>query len=468
MIVKIKDLRLNILESNLTKGPILKTLIKLAIPIMASSFLATLYNITDMAWIGLLGSKAVAGVGVGGMFTWLSQGLASIARMGGQVQVAQCIGRGDKESAHKYAQTAMQLSLYMGLLFAVFSLVFVRQMVGFFNLTDVEAYDAAISYTRIACGLIVFSFMTMTLTGVYTAQGDSKTPFLANLVGLVTNMILDPLLILGPGPLPKLGVSGAAIATVTAQFIVMSIMVLDIIRQKKENVLKGIHLIGGMSGNYLSGICKIGIPTGIQGMVYCMISMLITRMVSAFGAEAVATLRVGGQIESVSWNTADGFATALNAFTAQNYGAGKIDRVKKGYRASLWTIGIWGLLITLIFIFTPTPIATIFFHEPSAIATAVSYLVIIGFSEAFLCIELTTIGAISGLGKTNLCSISSILFTSARIPLAMILGNTSMGLNGIWWAFSSTTIIKGIIFTGTFFWIIKKSPLNMNTPSSQA
>ena len=461
-------MRLNILESNLTKGPILKSLIKLAIPIMASSFLATLYNITDMAWIGLLGSKAVAGVGVGGMFTWLSQGLSSIARMGGQVQVAQCIGRGDKESAHKYAQTAMQLSLYMGLLFAVFSLVFVRQMVGFFNLTDVEAYDAAISYTRIACGLIVFSFMTMTLTGVYTAQGDSKTPFLANLVGLVTNMILDPLLILGPGPLPKLGVSGAAIATVTAQFIVMSIMVLDIIWQKKENVLKGIHLIGRMSGKYLSGICKIGIPTGIQGMVYCMISMLITRMVSAFGAEAVATLRVGGQIESVSWNTADGFATALNAFTAQNYGAGKIDRVKKGYRASLWTIGIWGLLITLIFIFTPTPIATIFFHEPSAIATAVSYLVIIGFSEAFLCIELTTIGAISGLGKTNLCSIISILFTSARIPLAMILGNTSMGLNGIWWAFSSTNIIKGIIFTGTFFWIIKKCPKNMNTPSSQA
>ena len=85
------------MEGNLTKGPILKTLTKLAIPIMASSFLGTLYNITDMAWIGLLGSKAVAGVGVGGMFTWFSQGLASMSRMGGQVQVAQCIGRGDKE-----------------------------------------------------------------------------------------------------------------------------------------------------------------------------------------------------------------------------------------------------------------------------------------------------------------------------------------------------------------------------------
>ena len=121
----------------------------------------------------------------------------------------------------------------MGLLFAVFSLVFARQMVGFFNLTDVEAYDAAISYTRIACGLIVFSFMTMTLTGVYTAQGDSKTPFLANLVGLVTNMILDPLLTPGTGPLPSL-VSAVQRSHVTAQFIVMSIMVLDIIWQKKK------------------------------------------------------------------------------------------------------------------------------------------------------------------------------------------------------------------------------------------
>lgn len=90
--------------------------------------------------------------------------------------------------------------------------------------------------------------------------------------------------------------------------------------------------------------------TAIQGMAYCIISMVLTRMVSAFGAEAVATQRVGGQIESVSWNTADGFASALNAFTAQNYGAGKMNRVRKGYHASLWTVGIWGLIITLVFV----------------------------------------------------------------------------------------------------------------------
>ena len=443
------------MEGNLTKGPILKTLTKLAIPIMASSFLGTLYNITDMAWIGLLGSKAVAGVGVGGMFTWLSQGLAAMARMGGQVQVAQCIGRGERDRAHGFAQAAVQLATLMGMAYAVISLVFTRQMVAFFQLTDPEAQTAALSYTKIACGLIVFSFLTLTMTGLYTAQGDSKTPFLANLIGLVTNMILDPVLILGPGPFPKLGVVGAAIATVTAQAIVMMMMILGVIIQKKENVLKGIRLTAKIPKEYLGGLCRIGIPTAIQGMAYCAISMVLTRMVSAYGAEAVATQRVGGQIESISWNTADGFAAALNAFIAQNYGAGKMERVRKGYRASLWTVGIWGLLISFVFICFPQAIADIFFHEPKAVATAVGYLVIIGFSEAFMCVELTTVGALSGLGRTRLCSIISITFTSARIPLAIILGGL-IGLSGIWWALSVTSIIKGIIFTCTFLWITRK------------
>ena len=317
------------MEGNLTKGPIMKTLVKLAVPIMASAFLGTLYNITDMAWIGLLGSKAVAGVGVGGMFTWLSQGLASMARMGGQVQVAQCIGRGDREKAHGFAQAAVPLSAAMGIAYAVLCLIFVNQMVGFFRLEDAEAQAAALAYTKIACGLIVFSFLTLTLTGLYTAQGDSKTPFMANLIGLVTNMILDPVLILGPGPFPRLGVTGAAIATVTAQAIVMSIMILGIIARKRENVLKGTRLFAKIPAEFLRGICRIGIPTALQGMAYCGISMILTRMVSGYGAEAVATQRVGGQIESISWNTADGFAAALNAFVAQNYGAGERERPER-------------------------------------------------------------------------------------------------------------------------------------------
>lgn len=444
------------MEGNLTKGPILKTLTKLAIPIMASSFLGTLYNITDMAWIGLLGAKAVAGVGVGGMFTWLSQGLAAMARMGGQVQVAQCIGRGEKEKAHGYAQAAVQLATFMGLAYAVFVLLLLHPLVGFFQLEDAETLTAALSYTKLACGLIVFSFLSVTLTGIYTAQGDSKTPFIANLIGLVINMLLDPILILGPGVFPKLGVTGAAIATVAAQAIVTGIMVIGIFVQKKENVLKGIQIFAKIPSEYLAGICKIGIPTALQSMVYCFISMILTRMVSGFGAEAIATQRVGGQIESISWNTADGFGAALNAFIGQNYGAGKMDRVKKGYKASLWAVGIWGLLITALFVFEPDVIAGIFFHEPKAIETAIGYLVIVGFSEAFLCVEMMTVGALSGLGRTRFCSIVSITFTTLRVPLAIFLSSTALGLHGIWWTITITSMIKGVLFMISFFKITGK------------
>ena len=429
------------------------SLTKLAIPIMASSFLGTLYNITDMAWIGLLGAKAVAGVGVGGMFTWLSQGLVSLARMGGQVQVAQHIGRREQEEAHGYAQAAVQMSALLGILFAAVVLILLKPLIGFFKLEDAEALAAAFSYTKIACGLIVFSFLSLTLTGLYTAQGDSKTPFAANLVGLAVNMILDPVLILGPGPFPRLGVTGAAIATVTAQFIVMSILVMRIFVTKKENVLKGIQLFEKIQPKYVRGICKIGIPTALQGMAYCMISMVLTRMVSGFGAEAIATQRVGGQIESVSWNTADGFGAALNAFIGQNYGAGKMDRVKKGYRASLITVGVWGLFITLLFVCFPEQISGVFFHEPTAIATAVGYMIIIGYSEAFMSVELMTVGALSGLGKTHLCSVISITLTSARIPLAILLSGTALGLLGIWWALTATSVVKGIVFVMAFYWI---------------
>lgn len=123
-------------QTDLTNGPIVQTLAKLALPIMASSFLGTAYNITDMAWIGVLGSKAVAGVGMGGMYVWLSQGLCSLARMGGQVNVAQSCGRGDTKAARDYASAALQLTCIFAFLFSAVCLIFTRPLLDFFHLGD--------------------------------------------------------------------------------------------------------------------------------------------------------------------------------------------------------------------------------------------------------------------------------------------------------------------------------------------
>ena len=443
-------------QLNLTSGPIFRTLAELALPIMASSFLFTAYNITDMAWIGTLGSKAVAGVGVGGMYVWLSQGFSSLARMGGQVNMAQFLGKGDPKSAARFAQVALQLTVLFAFLVTAISLVFTDPLLRFFALRDTTTYSSARIYMRITCGMILFSFLSQVLTGLFTAQGDSKTPLKANFFGLVLNMILDPLLVLGVGPFPRLEVVGAAVATVTAQIIVLLILVTGIIRDKgQSNVLRKVNLLSKTEVSYLKGVLRIGIPTALQGSIYCIISMILTRMVSDFGAGAVAVQRVGGQIESLSWNTADGFGSALNAFIGQNYGAKKTDRIKKGYSISLRLLVSWTALITIAFVFFPRSISVLFFHEEEVIRLSMDYLRIIGFSEILLSVEMMTVGALSGLGRTKLCSVISITLTVMRIPLALLLSGTSLGLNGIWWALTLSSVSTGIIFYIVFQYICR-------------
>ena len=147
---------------------------------------------------------------------------------------------------------------------------------------------------------------------------------------------------------------------------------------------------------------------------------------------------------------ADGFATALNSFVAQNYGAGKTDRIRKGYKVSMKIMITWGVIVTAVFVLFPRQISSLFFYEPEVLEIAVGYMIIIGLGEAFLCVEMLTIGALSGLGKTKICSIISILLTGSRIPLALVLTCTSLGLTGIWWALTLTSIAKGIVFNLTF------------------
>ena len=172
---------------------------------------------------------------------------------------------------------------------------------------------------------------------------------------------------------------------------------------------------------YLQGICKIGIPTAIQGMAYCVISMVLTRMISVYGSDAVATQRVGGQIESVSWNTADGFAAALNAFVAQNYGAGKPERIWSGIKASTLMMVIYTAVTFLILMVGAKSFALIFV-DPSEIEILEKTELFLHISVSFfpmlglLCILRYTI---QGVGYTNLAMFSGVSEMIARILVSI-------------------------------------------------
>ena len=184
--------------------------------------------------------------------------------------------------------------------------------------------------------------------------------------------------------------------------------------------------------------------------------MVIARLIAGWGDAAVAVQKVGSQIESISWMAADGFSAAVNSFTGQNYGADNIDRVKKGYKTAVCITVIWGIICTIILIFLPQYIFRIFIPEEALVPMGVDYLQILGVSEVFLCMEIMTTGAFSGMGHTIPPAVEGIVLTSARIPLAMILSATALGLNGIWWSISISSILKGVVLVTWFIVYFKK------------
>lgn len=438
-------------QIDLLNGPIFSSLTGLALPIMATSLVQMAYNLTDMAWIGRVGPSAVAAVGTAGMYTWLSQGIVALAKMGGQVKVAHSLGEGKEDEAAVYAQGSLQMGILFALLFAVICLAGAGPLIGFFGLQDAETAFQSRIYLQITCGCILFPFLNAILTGLLTATGDSKTPFLANVVGLALNMLLDPVLIFGIGPFPQMGVAGAAVATVSAQAVVTLVFVLAV--RKDEILFRRIRLWKKTPGHYMRAMAAIGIPAALQNLLYTGISMVLTRLVVSFGDVAVAVQRVGGQVESISWMTAEGFGAAINSFAGQNYGARKYDRVKKGYLTAIAVIIIWGTLCGLLLIYGGGPIFQLFIQDPSVLPQGKDYLRILGYGQMFMCVELTTVGALSGLGKTFLSSVLSIVFTSLRIPMAMMLSGTALGLNGIWWALTISSVAKGIVFFVCFLWV---------------
>ena len=156
--------------------------------------------------------------------------------------------------------------------------------------------------------------------------------------------------------------------------------------------------------------------------------------------------------------TADGFAAAINSMVGQNYGAGQYRRVKDSYVTAAKIVFLWGLFSTSLLIFGAEPIFRIFIQESEVVADGIVYLQVLGVSQMFMCEEIITVGALSGLGKTMQASVISILLTSALIPMAILLMGTPLGLAGIWWAITISSVVKGIVYVIYFMRTMKRMP----------
>lgn len=444
-------------KNNLLSGSIVRGLSKLALPIMMTSFIQMGYNLTDMIWIGRIGSGAVAAVGAAGIYLWVSDSITMIARMGGQIKVAHSVGAGDEREARRYAAESFHLGMFLAGLLALLILLFHRGLVSFFKLGDAAVEAQANSYLMITGSIgMIFAVINSILTGICTGKGDSKLPFMATTVGLVLNIILDPVLIFGLGPFPTMGVIGAAVATAGSQGVVVLVFILLMGSCKDKEFFRHIPFFAKPDISYLKDVWRLGVPAGIQNVFMSGLSLVVSRIVAYWGPSAIAVQKVGGQVESIAWMISSGFSMAVNAFIGQNYGAGQMERVHRGYRIGLGLMFVWGIFCTFLLMAFPEQLFRIFITEEELIPMGAAYLRIVGMCEMFCCLEAVAIGAFNGLGQTKIPSLASVIFYTARIPLAILLAMTSLKLNGIWLGLSLGSILKAIVVTVWYHFYSKK------------
>ncbi len=426
--------------NDLTEGDIVKKLLWVAVPIMGTQLIQMTYNLTGMFWLGLVSSDLVAASGTGGLFIWLSMAFLLIGRMGAEIGVSQNLGRGDTEAAKSFSQNATLIAVVLGVLYGLLLAVANVPLVSFFNIGDPYVVNATEDYLRIMGAFMPFFFVGNAMLGAFNGAGNSRMSFYCTTVGLVLNMVLDPIFILWF----DWGIKGAAYAAVIAQAVVCTMFFIAI-KKSKGRPFTEYTYFKKPDLDKIKQIFKWSTPIGLESMFFTLLTMIVSRFVAEFGVDAMAVQRIGAQIESLSWLIAGGFGSAVTAFVGQNYGSGKWDRIHKGFRISSGLMTVYGVAITLILFFGGKYLFFIFVREPEIIAMGADYLKILAVCQIVACLEGVGSGSFRGTGRTMPPSISSIISNVIRVPLCYCLGQTSLGLNGIFWGVAISAFIRSSV-----------------------
>ncbi|WP_288163525.1 MATE family efflux transporter [uncultured Peptoniphilus sp.] len=450
-------------EVNLLKGDIFSALLKMALPLMGTAFVQMAYSLVDLMWLGRLSTGAVAAVGTCSFLVWIAQSITLIAKTGISVGLSQAYGRGDSKSAKEVWVSGFILNLIFCLSLTILYISMRNKIIGIYNL-DSEVHKMAADYLLIVSAGLIFTFLNPVLSAAFFSKGNSITPFKISIISLFINLILDPFLIFGLSIFPKLGIRGAAIATVFAQMI--STLLYLYVGYKDREIFVRTNYFTIPQKEYFKSILSLGFPASLQSLIHAMVGMVLNKYIASFGALYIAVYSIGSQIESISWMTADGFSVAFSAFFGQNFGAKNYERLHNGRREAMKIVNIIGISTSLLLFFFAKNLFTLFIpRDPEAIIKGIDYLKIVSISQYFMALEIGTTGMLNGLGLTKYPAINAMILNISRIPLAFIL-MPIFAANGIWIAMSLSSVLKGIFLSLIYLYLRKRTDgfrINMKT-----
>ncbi|HEX4600846.1 MAG TPA: MATE family efflux transporter [Gemmatimonadales bacterium] len=424
-------------------GPLRPVILKLAAPAVAMMACHFCFNLIDSIWVGrLIGPAALAAVSTAGFYVWVLLSLGEMVEGGLIAVAARRHGEGFPEAAARAAGAAVEYALVAGMIVSLAGYAITDWLFRVMGVpADVARLGHQYLHTWLLGGPLVFGFFAVEAT--FRASGDTRTPFLLLAASVVLSIGLDPLLIAGVGPFPKLGVAGAAAASVMVRgggFLIGVGIALK----------RGLIRLDAPDWRAVPTIFRVGAPLSLAGVLLSVIYMWLTRFTSRFGTPALAALGVGHKVEGLGFLAISGFALSASALVGQNLGAGQEARARQGVRLTVAYCLVFTTATAVAFLAIPQTLVGLFTSDPAVIHDGSLYLRVIAFAQIGQTFEIILEGALAGAGYTLWPQVTSTSLTLLRVPLAAW-WSQDIGVLGIWLALSVTAVARGIAMT--LFWM---------------
>ncbi|MDD3896479.1 MAG: MATE family efflux transporter [Candidatus Peribacteraceae bacterium] len=430
---------------SLTEGSIVRVLFALSFPIVLSNLLQTAYQFTDTYWVGKVGAAAVASVSLSFPIIFLLISMGGGLAIAGTILVAQNKGKGDTAQVNHVATQTIIMVAIIALPLALLGYGVSEPILRLMGAPP-DVLPSATSYMRISFIGLPMMFGFFVFQSLMQGVGSAKLPMYIVLSTVILNFLLDPLFIMGYGPVPAYGVTGAAIATVGTQTVATVIGLLFLLSGRY-----GIHFQWhDFTPDFplLWQMVRLGFPASVEQSMRALGMAVMVFLVASFGTVVMASYGIGGRIFSFVIIPAMGFSMATSALVGQNIGAGKRERAVQTARMSA-TISF--LLLSVLgiafFLFARPSIAFFIPDDQEVIEMGSRFLRIIALTFGFMGLQQVLYGALRGAGNTVASMVLSLVsLWVIQFPLAYILSkHTSLHEAGIWWGFAATNVLSAVI-----------------------
>jgi len=422
-------------RAEIVAGHLPTAIVRLAFPAVGATLLQLVFLLIDTFWVGrLLGPAALAAVSTAGFAVWMLAALAEMIGVGLTAVASRRHGEGAHGLAAVVSGTTHTLAALLGI---IVGLVGWRLVGTLFAVMQTPAAVTDLGRLYLATYLLgtplVFGFAATEAT--FRASGDTRTPLLLLGASVLLTVVLDPLLITGAGPLPRLGIEGAAVAALLTRGMALA---MGFVLLKRRHLVR----LGVYDWRSAFAALRVGVPTAGTGVFFSLIYIGLTRITTRFGVPALAALGIGHKLEGLSYMVATGFGLGASAIVGQNLGAGRPDRAR---RAGWMTAGYAcaaGAVVGLLFLAFPDLMVGIFTRDRQVIADGSLYLRALALAQITMGLEIVLEASLGGAGYTIQPMVWAGAITASRIPLAAWLAGI-MGVAGVWWTIGLTAVARG-------------------------